>query len=177
MSAPRTLRLRIVSANGARDVEVDVRAPDAAVADLAAAVDVPELYAGARRLDPAIRLCDAPLCDGEVLGTAPAPRAAPAVVALVVDGGLAAGRAVPLPAGSHALGRAAGAAVHVPCRTVSPRHGRVDVSLAGDVAVADLGSVNGTVVDGTPAATPTAGPAGAVVEAGAARLVVARWRP
>lgn len=62
---------------------------------------------------------------------------------------------IPLPEGLHEVGREQPAEIVLPVPTVSARHARISVTPGGGagsgaVAVADLGSTNGTFVDGSP---------------------------
>jgi hypothetical protein len=59
-------------------------------------------------------------------------------------------REVDLPAGSFVVGRDKDADLRLPDGTLSPRHIRLDVSADG-VRLTDLGTLNGTLVDGVPA--------------------------
>ena len=72
---------------------------------------------------------------------------------LAVVGGLDAGHSVGLPHAGRAIaiGRSAGSAVHLDHPTVSRRHAMLDIR-ADAVTLADLGSRNGTHLDGRPRA-------------------------
>ena len=76
----------------------------------------------------------------------PARAARTATTEIAVIGGPDAGHAVPLTAGSHSVGRT-GATLTIADPTLSRFHARVDVTPTG-LALVDLGSENGTVVDG-----------------------------
>jgi len=80
------------------------------------------------------------------------------------------GRALPLVDGENVIGRDEDAEVRVDRSTVSRRHARVVVSAAG-ATLEDLGSKNGTWVDGTRVTAPAALRDGAVVKVGAVALV------
>ena len=69
-------------------------------------------------------------------------------VVLRVIGGLDAGLSVPLSAGRVRLGRGEEAEVRVECRDVSRLHCEIALDAGGRVTVADLGSRNGTDVNG-----------------------------
>ena len=58
---------------------------------------------------------------------------------------------IPLPEGLHEVGREQPAELVLPVPTVSARHARISVGISS-VSVADLGSTNGTYLDGTPLA-------------------------
>jgi S-DNA-T family DNA segregation ATPase FtsK/SpoIIIE len=78
--------------------------------------------------------------------TATAAMAPGAVVRVI--GGLDAGLSVPLAPGRARLGRGEEAEVRVECRDVSRLHCEIEVDDEGRVTVADLGSRNGTDVNG-----------------------------
>ncbi|MFJ3881993.1 FtsK/SpoIIIE domain-containing protein [Streptomyces sp. NPDC090077] len=136
----------------------------AAVASgLAAAAGGPDtggttvLYAGSRRLDPQRAvLGEPPLVDGAVLhlhvpgpDTATVPAAdGPGTPQLHVVSGPDAGGVHLLHAGSVRIGRSADADVPLDDPDVSRLHCAVTVLADGRVTVADLGSTNGTTLDG-----------------------------
>lgn len=136
----------------------------AAVASgLAAAAGGPDtggttvLYAGSRRLDPQRAvLGEPPLVDGAVLhlhvpgpDTAAVPAAdGPGTPQLHVVAGPDAGGVHLLHAGSVRIGRSADADVPLDDPDVSRLHCAVTVLADGRVTVADLGSTNGTTLDG-----------------------------
>ncbi|MFD5423846.1 FHA domain-containing protein, partial [Streptomyces sp. NPDC127069] len=161
----------------------------AAVASgLAATVGGPDtggtvvLYAGSRRLDlQRTVLGEPPLVDGAVLTLhVPAPEAdalgddglgAPQ---LQVVAGPDAGGVHLLHPGSVRIGRSADADVPLDDPDVSRLHCTVTVMPDGRVAVADLGSTNGTTLDGTPVgvrAVPL--PPGALLRIGESTLRLA----
>ena len=55
---------------------------------------------------------------------------------------------VELPEGESVVGRSRTCAVHIPESTVSRQHAKLVVAAAGKVVVRDLGSSNGTFVNG-----------------------------
>ncbi|MFI8235686.1 FHA domain-containing protein [Streptomyces sp. NPDC085866] len=114
------------------------------------------LYAGAERLDP--RRCtlgEPPLVDGAVLslGAPAAPEPHPelddAPTQLHVVAGPDAGGVHLLHGGRITVGRSADADVPLDDPDVSRLHCAVTVATDGRVSVADLGSTNGTALDGT----------------------------
>jgi hypothetical protein len=116
----------------------------------------PPLYAGAERLDPATAVLGVPpLVDGAVLSLhAPAdghgsgrPTAA---ARLHVVGGPDAGGVHLLQGGRIRVGRSADADVPLDDPDVSRLHCAITVDGEGRVTVADLGSTNGTALDGRP---------------------------
>jgi S-DNA-T family DNA segregation ATPase FtsK/SpoIIIE len=72
----------------------------------------------------------------------------PAQLALAVTGGPAAGRTFPLTPGDHIVGRDDGCAVRVDDPALSGRHVRLRVNPGETVEATDLGSRNGTRVEG-----------------------------
>ncbi|MFI1762027.1 FHA domain-containing protein [Streptomyces sp. NPDC020800] len=115
------------------------------------------LYAGAERLDT--RRCilgEPPLVDGAVLslGAPAAPEPHPelddAPTQLHVVAGPDAGGVHLLHGGRITVGRSADADVPLDDPDVSRLHCAVTVAADGRVSVADLGSTNGTALDGTP---------------------------
>ncbi|MEB3962872.1 FHA domain-containing protein, partial [Streptomyces kunmingensis] len=148
-----------------RAMDVLVTAPGgtalAAVASgLAAAVaggDAPSsvLYAGAERLDAQrCLLGDPPLTDGAVLSlgapTDPGPEPDSAAAQLHVVAGPDAGGVHLLHGGQIRVGRSADADVPLDDPDVSRLHCAVTLAADGQVSVVDLGSTNGTTVDGRP---------------------------
>ncbi len=113
------------------------------------------LYAGARRLDPQrCTLGEPPLIDGAVLTLGapgepePHPEADDAPARLHVVAGPDAGGVHLLHGGQIRLGRSADADVALDDPDVSRFHCAVTVAADGRVSVADLGSTNGTTLDG-----------------------------
>ncbi|GGU65022.1 hypothetical protein GCM10010259_64280 [Streptomyces daghestanicus] len=142
------------------------------------------LYAGERRLDAQrCTLGEPPLVDGAVLCVGapgdpePHPESADAPTLLHVVAGPDAGGVHLLHGGQIHIGRAADADVALDDPDVSRAHCAVTVAADGRVSVADLGSTNGTTLDGTPVGErPVRFPAGALLRIGesALRLVPAR---
>lgn len=137
----------------------------------------PPLYAGAERLDPATAVLGVPpLLDGAVLSLhAPADghgggRAA-AAARLHVVGGPDAGGVHLLQGGRIRVGRSVDADVPLDDPDVSRLHCAVTVDGEGRVTVADLGSTNGTALDGAPVGErAVAFPAGALLRIGESTL-------
>ncbi|MFE0578279.1 FHA domain-containing protein [Streptomyces sp. NPDC058866] len=159
----------------------------AAVASgLAATVGGPDtggtvvLYAGSERLDLQRRvLGQPPLVDGAVLAVnAPMPDVLPedglGTPQLHVVAGPDAGGVHLLHGGQIRVGRSADADVPLDDPDVSRMHCAVTVIGGGRVAVADLGSTNGTAVDGSPVGLqPVALPPGALLRVGESTLRLA----
>jgi DNA segregation ATPase FtsK/SpoIIIE, S-DNA-T family len=86
---------------------------------------------------------------------------------LRIIGGLDAGLSVPLPPGRVRLGRGDEAQIRVACPDVSRLHCEIDVADDGAVTVTDLGSSNGTDLNGVRLAAPArVGPHDVVCAAG-----------
>ncbi|WP_428954341.1 FHA domain-containing protein [Streptomyces sp. cg35] len=154
---------RDAAAGGAVDVLVTAPAGTALAAvasGLATAVaggDAPSsvLYAGAERLDAQrCLLGEPPLTDGAVLSlgapTDPGPEPDGAAAQLHVVAGPDAGGVHLLHGGQIRVGRSADADVPLDDPDVSRLHCAVTLAADGRVTVVDLGSTNGTTVDGRP---------------------------
>ncbi|MFF4230326.1 FHA domain-containing protein [Streptomyces sp. NPDC001820] len=155
---------------------------------LAAAVSGPDvsgqvvLYAGQERLDAQRRtLGEPPLVDGAVLSLqvphyfdeSPVEDAS---AQLHVVAGPDAGGVHLLHGGQIRVGRSADADVPLDDPDVSRLHCAVTVAEDGRVTVADLGSTNGTTLDGTPvSAHPVRLPAGALLRLGESTLRLAPY--
>ncbi|MFI1177694.1 FtsK/SpoIIIE domain-containing protein [Streptomyces melanogenes] len=146
------------------------------------------LYAGRERLDPQRRvLGEPPLVDGAVLSlSAPADsssyayeeheEAAPARLCVVA--GPDAGGVHLLHGGQIRVGRSADADVPLDDPDVSRLHCAVTVGEGGRVSVADLGSTNGTRVDGAPVGPhPVRLPVGALLRLGESALRLSTGNP
>ncbi|MEU8027325.1 FHA domain-containing protein [Streptomyces sp. NPDC049099] len=139
------------------------------------------LYAGTERLDP--RRCtlgEPPLVDGAVLSLGapavaePHPEPADAPTQLHVVAGPDAGGVHLLHGGRITVGRSADADVPLDDPDVSRLHCAVTVGADGRVAVADLGSTNGTALDGVRVDShPVRFPAGGLLRIGESALRVA----
>ncbi|MGC1522045.1 MAG: FHA domain-containing protein [Steroidobacteraceae bacterium] len=99
------------------------------------------------------------------------PRPAPAASLLLPNG-----RSLPLIEGDNVAGRDADCAVPVEATTVSRRHARFTVT-AGVITVEDLGSTNGTFVNGDPISSATRLADGAKVSLGKAILILRKTAP
>jgi S-DNA-T family DNA segregation ATPase FtsK/SpoIIIE len=170
-----------------REWEVRLGRPDAEVADLAAALGAAGggLVIDGRISPPGTALAGSGLVMGSevVLATAadalvagprrsPAPDATattaldPGAVVRII-GGLDAGLSVPVRTGRVRLGRGEEAEVRVACADVSRLHCEIEVDQDGRVTVADLGSRNGTDVNGVRLTGPVrVGPDDVVCAAG-----------
>jgi S-DNA-T family DNA segregation ATPase FtsK/SpoIIIE len=191
--ARSVVRVTLRLADGAeRDVEIE-GAGSATAGEVAAALGS---HAGAPARDGlhCLRLgplpCDlalhrSGLRDGDVLALHPLGRAtadtlsgsgAP-VAELVVVGGPAAGRRVGLTIGSHTIGRDPGVDVTIDDPSMSGRHLELRIAAQG-VAILDVGSSNGTAVDGLGLAAGEPRPLGPAeqVEAGRSLLAIRPWR-
>ncbi len=139
------------------EAEVRVNGHDVTVGDLASALD-PELPPGTalvidgRLVGPDVGLAESGLVEGATVGLGGGIEEAPLhppVAELRVLSGMEAGRREPLPAGDFAASRHPGAYLVLADRSVSRRdHCRITASALGDCRVTDLGSTNGTAVEG-----------------------------
>ena len=181
------LLLTLEPADGTpRDVAAEVEpgaGVDRLVAALADAVDLPPgVRATCRRTGAQLEgtgpVGDAGLLDGDRIALDPATEAstvirataAPgAAVDLVVVGGPLMGTRIGLAAGEHVVGRGPGADVTLADRALSRRHLHVAVE-GGGVSVTDLGSSNGTFVQGVALAGARAVGDGDTVEVGRSLL-------
>jgi S-DNA-T family DNA segregation ATPase FtsK/SpoIIIE len=193
-------RVQIVFVNGddRRELDLRVNNPSATVADLVQALDPaaaaraqagaqaghayapPALMVGDRVVDPEFELGEAGLHEGVVVslteaqsGPWGAPPPPPPVLAgreLAVVNGLDAGRRFPIAPGVMTIGRAAGSEILLHDRTISRRHASLEVAPTGQATIRDLGSHNGTWVDGEPAVEPMPITEGALVEVGSLQV-------
>ncbi|MEU0370533.1 FHA domain-containing protein [Streptomyces sp. NPDC006283] len=194
------IRLTVLAPRGGpsgapgRPCDVIVTAPAgtalAAVASgLAAAVSGPDvsgtvvLYAGQERLDAQRRtLGEPPLVDGAVLAlqtpVEDEAHGTDVFAQLHVVAGPDAGGVHLLHGGRVGIGRSADADVPLDDPDVSRLHCAVTVGDDGRVTVTDLGSTNGTTVDGTPVeGRPVRLPAGALLRLGESTLRLSAGAP
>ncbi len=85
-------------------------------------------------------------------------------------------RQFPLAAGDNILGRADGLAPTIPSTKVSRRHARLRVE-GGRATLEDLGSKNGTFLNGERLVGPATLADGDEIEIGPARLIFRAWNP
>lgn len=168
--------MRIVHRDGGVDrvVEIDIDDPGSTVGDLLVVLAQPG--ATATRTDAVIDgvavTADRPLsavtlCEGSVLETAPAPpttSAHPAARTLAVVGGLHAGLRVTVHPGAT-IGRGTASVLAIADSTLSRRH--LSVTAGG---VRDLGSRNGTSIEGHPLRGATSVASGDTIRVGTTRL-------
>ncbi|MBO0814972.1 MAG: FHA domain-containing protein, partial [Actinobacteria bacterium] len=147
-----------------RELELHLGRPDASVADLAAALNLPgpELSVDGRTAGGDLPLSQSGLLTGSTVQRAAAPgrredRSAPPPAAVLrVIGGLAAGDSFPLRAGRTVIGRGERSDVVIGSAGVSREHCALEVTPAGVVTLTDLGSRNGTDVNGARLTGPVA---------------------
>ncbi|WP_250286340.1 FtsK/SpoIIIE domain-containing protein [Frankia sp. CiP1_Cm_nod2] len=165
-----------------RDVEISA-APETEVGSvldtLPLLVDGRRCFVGDQPLDRAGSVAESPLVHGATIGigaAGPWPRAVqPGVAgALRVWDGHDAGLVVWLAPGRHLLGRDPQTQAALGCDEVSRRHAALTVSSDATATVEDLGSSNGTLIDGALVTGPVPLPAGAVLETGTDRM---EWVP
>ncbi|WP_448627058.1 FtsK/SpoIIIE domain-containing protein [Geodermatophilus sp. URMC 64] len=172
----------LCSSDGALDVEVvaeDGERLSSVLPVLARelGVSVPALWSGSSRLPDELPLSSPELAHGAVLGLGrPGPRSRSgersSALELHVVGGPEAGRTVPLDQGRHLLGRGADATLRLDDPDVSRRHAQISVG-AGRITVTDLGSTNGTRLEGRElGGEPEVWPSGAVLRVGASAVTV-----
>lgn len=136
------------------------------------------LWAGSARLPDDTPLTASALDHGAILGLdRPSRRQHPgrarSALELHVVGGPDAGRSLPLGQGHHVIGRSGDAHVRLDDPDVSRRHATVHVG-GGSVTVADLGSTNGSRLDGADLAeVPREWSSGAILRLGASALALA----
>ncbi|MGW7003906.1 FtsK/SpoIIIE domain-containing protein [Streptomyces sp. NPDC054933] len=185
------IRLTVLGPRSGRACDVLVTAPaDTALGTVAGALaasvgsgqpvrssgSAVALYAGAERLDPqTARLGVPPLVDGAVLSvhTAAEPEHddPDAAARLQVIGGPDAGGVHLLHGGQVRIGRSVEADVPIDDPDVSRLHCVVTVDPGGQITVADLGSTNGTRVNGRPVGDrPIPLPPGALLRIGESTL-------
>ena len=180
---PRTPRCWTVCAvEGSVDLQIvasDVDPLGAVLPGIARAlgIDVPGLWSGSSRLADDLPLSAPELGHGALLGLGrPGPRtraeARSSALELHVVGGPEAGRTLSLGQGSHLLGRGAEATIRLDDPDVSRRHAILHVG-GGRLTVADLGSTNGSRLDGADLDDrPSGWPGGAVLRTGGSALAV-----
>lgn len=165
------------------DVEVTAE-PASSVSSLLAAlpvaVDDRPCFVGSEAIDPGSVLAESPVVSGVTLSIGapgPDPRTWPpsAVGILGVIAGPDAGGTCWLPPKSHAIARNASAALRLDDQHVSRRqHAVLNINASGEATVSDVGSTDGTRVDGMEIKGPEPLTAASVVEIGENRL---RWVP
>ncbi|MGW0432229.1 FtsK/SpoIIIE domain-containing protein [Micromonospora sp. NPDC003197] len=180
------LRMTLWKAGAAvsHDIEV-VAQPGARVGSLLSAlpvpVDVRRCFVGAAALDPHATLADSPLIQGSIIsiGTpGPVSRSVTdgdVVGLLEVIRGPDAGLRVALGPGRHTVARSSKASVVLRDTEVSRvGHASLDVAPDGALIVVDLGSSNGTYINGVRILHPTRLMPGPALQMGANEL---RWVP
>ena len=178
------MRLCLTVAADGREVDVLVDADDATTVSslaeqLGRALDSPgrSIFFRAEELSGDLALASSGLLDGMVIGLGHPLRVPPSVpvcgVRLHVVAGPDTGMVLALSEGESLLGR--GAPMSFADDLVSRRHARLEVTGGGrTVTVTDLGSTNGTAVDGVAAAPLVAVPVGpgAIIRMGDTLLTV-----
>ena len=147
-------RLTVADGRGRLDFTIDAE-PDAPVAEVLEAIgedpSVPT-YLGATRLDPATLISHSGIHDGAVLhrggpGASVRDLAASGLEIRVV-GGPSAGLVFRIGTGRHIIGRQQGCAITLDDHECSREHAAIELSNNGDLTVEDLGSTNGTRIEG-----------------------------
>jgi S-DNA-T family DNA segregation ATPase FtsK/SpoIIIE len=163
-----------------RELVVGLRNPEATLHDVlhaALGVEVPDAVAiDGRVVDAAARALDAGLHEGAVVELAPNGTGAwtRTPLELIVLTGPDAGRTVGLRAGRWTIGRDAANTIVLDDETISRAHCELELDEHGAGAVRDLGSANGTLVDGVEVAAEQTAEvsAGGVVQLGAVAFTV-----
>ncbi len=110
---------------------------------------------------------------GYVRAAGPAAKDARLALAVIEGPRELKGVSVPI-AGPVVIGRSPGADIVIANDFISSTHARVTPSPDGTAAIEDLGSTNGTVVNGVQLAQPVALASGDVIDLGTVRLKVVR---
>jgi len=188
------LRLTLRDGGRDRDIVVDASARatvsdlTTALAEHASAAGLGVLFAdrlGRLRADDEIYVCG--LLTGDVVSlTGPVtPRSVPSlgsgapVATFIAMGGPAAGVRIGLAPGRYVVGRDASADVQIADASLSRKHFAVEIDASGGCAVGDLGSSNGTAIEGVGIAPDSTQRllAGQAVEAGRSTFACDPWRP
>lgn len=178
--ARSTLRLSVIPGPRRDPVDVEIDAPATATVGAVAAALADRLGVDApggldvRRLGAisgVTTVAASGLRDGDIVALGRLGRevdVAATAVELRIVGGCRAGARIALPPGRTTIGRAEAADVTVQDPALSREHVALVVDPGGTVVVSDLGTSNGTAVDGRPLRpeTPEVLERGAVVEAG-----------
>ena len=172
----------VIAYDGAQqEFNLHIEDPAACVGDLVAAVVLQAAPAGVviggRFFRPDAGLDEIGLCEGavvEVTGVPPVPPARPDPPALVVVGGPVAGGIYPFDSRAAVIGRSPSCDVVIEDPTLSQRHVELRRRGDGTIAVTDLGSRNGTWIDGVPVRQTATVQPGALLRLGAthARIVL-----
>ncbi|MGH3665219.1 MAG: FtsK/SpoIIIE domain-containing protein, partial [Egibacteraceae bacterium] len=163
-----------------REIDLVVEGPDACVADLVGAVTgSAETGAGValegRFFGPDAGLDEIGLHEGaliDVTVAAPRPSPPPAGPALAVIGGPVSGALHSLPDDEVLIGRTLDCGVTIPDPTISAQHVRLRHLEDGSWEATDLGSHNGTWIDGSAAIGPTRVGTGSLLRLGASHVRV-----
>jgi S-DNA-T family DNA segregation ATPase FtsK/SpoIIIE len=153
--------VQVVYQDGVRSAEVElgVGRPDVLVRDLATALaaHTSDLLIDGRPVPASRRLADAGLLVGATVRAVggSAEKSMPRRVEVRVVGGLRAGTSAPLGVGTGTVGRDSAALVRLDDPAVSRAHCRIEVRSDGQVHVTDMGSRNGTDVNGARISAPT----------------------
>src|SRR5581483_8633026 len=174
------MQVAVLSNGTEREVTLDLDPEEETVASLAAAVTgssngAAGLLVDGRFVDGATPLAEAGLRQGSVIQPAAGPdgMAAPVTtLELRIVGGTDGGKPIPLTPGAHVIGRG-DVDIDAGSKTVSPTHARLELSPAGEVVLSDLGSRNGTVVEGYRLRGPLRLEPDQAVQLGAVQLTLA----
>ncbi|MBI2705947.1 MAG: FHA domain-containing protein [Actinobacteria bacterium] len=146
------MRVRVITSTAAADVEVDTGSLErltigglvaAAVGDASSGEPAMPVNIDGRRVDRSAPASHAGLVEGSLIDTAPPMPAMHAPIELDVVGGMEAGETFRLGAGSHRIGRSPFNEICIANPSVSRVHAQLDVTIDGQVSLADLDSRNG----------------------------------
>jgi S-DNA-T family DNA segregation ATPase FtsK/SpoIIIE len=175
------MNVAVLSNGVEREIALDLDPDQETVAALVAAItgaaldDRTGLLVDGRFVDGSTRIANAGLRQGALLQPSDGsggPTGPDSTLELRIVGGVDGGRRVPLTPGSHVLGRG-DSDIDLGSKTVSPTHARLDVSPSGEAVLRDLGSKNGTVIEGYRLPPALRLEAGQVVQLGAVQVSVA----
>lgn len=174
------MQIVIAHDGGQQEFDLQIEDPAACVEDLVAAAAPQAARAGVvidgRFFRPDAGLDEIGLYEGavvEITGAPPVPPAKPDPPALVVVGGPVAGGIYPFDGRAAVVGRSPDCDVVIEDPTLSQRHVELRRQPDGTIAVTDLGSRNGTWIDGVLVRQATTVPPGTLLRLGAthARIV------
>ncbi|WP_232425324.1 FtsK/SpoIIIE domain-containing protein [Pseudofrankia inefficax] len=172
------MTVRHASTGASRDVEITAE-PATTLASVLAALPLPAAgrpcYIGERLLDPTVTVGESPLLQGATVSIgAPGPRqralAAGAVGALRVLDGPDVGVVAWLPPGRRTAARTGDADLVLHCEQASREHVEIEIDVLGRAAAVDVGSFNGTFLDGERLTEPAVLSAGSLLQVGSDRL-------
>ncbi len=176
------MQLVVEAAGQVRDVNVNVRVPDATISDLLDALGhrgttgARGIVVNGQFLQGNLSLAEARLHDGATVCLMAGPTSRPSATVddgpvLAVVAGLDAGHRLNVPPGqTTVIGRDTRCQITLSSASVSTRHCAVDIDHVGRVIVQDLQSRNGTWIDDEPVREPRILAPGEILRLGAVHL-------